>query len=229
MREAARVKYPTRRCGGRPPYAAGHFCSSRSRRVKRTAAMKPLCLLLGILALASTPGRAEELEFPLPNITGGFARYFDSVAYGGDSVSVVSVKLRLLAVIDDLGYQECWEAPPNPGYTCTLGIVFWGEVWKNEDTSRYRNAPILEQNQTGDYEKIMSLGSSTAFKTLAAGDVLHVEFPFFKNSMCCASSPFLGQDPVATITSVALIMEISPLVPVENTTWSRIKIFYRCY
>lgn len=189
--------------------------------------MRLVWLLLTVLALASPLAEAEELEFPLPNMSGGFAAYHDSVRYTGDSVRVVSVKLRMVAVIDDLGYQECWEAPPIPGYRCTLGIIFWGEVWKNQETSRYHDSGTLEQSQTGDYEKTISMSSGTAFTELISGDILRVDFPFYENGMCCASSPFLGQEPVATLTSVTLLIEVSTLVPTEQTTWSRIKSLYR--
>lgn len=187
--------------------------------------MRVLPLSLTVIILTCTLVQAEVLEFPLPNITGGLSTYQDSVLYAGDTLQVLSVRLVVAAVIDDLGYQICPTAPPQPAEVCDLGFLFNGIVWKNRDSDvAYGPKGYSEQTETGDYEKTI-LWSSGGFTDLVFGDVIRVGFSIYKHLNCC-SPPVETSDPVVTLTSVTLIIEASDQVPVEQTTWGRIKSLY---
>jgi hypothetical protein len=161
----------------------------------------------------------------MPNIAGGFSTYQDSVLYPGDTLEVLSVSLVMRAVIDDLGYQICPTAPPQPAEVCDLGFLFEGVVWKNRDSAvAYGPSGYSEQTETGDYEKTI-LWRGGGFNELVSGDVVRVSFDIYKHINCCVP-PVETSDPVVTLTSVTLLIEVPDQVPVEQTTWGRVKGIY---
>ena len=190
--------------------------------------MRGIFSFLTVLAVASPLAQAEILEFQLPNIAGGFSypMYRESVMYTGDSVQVTSVTLHVAAIIGELGSQYCPEAPPLPGYTCPLGVFFDGTVWKNQETNVDYNRDHHEDTQTGDFYLDMGLRPTPGFNELVLGDIIQVGFRFYENIMCCPGLP-VTMGPVATLTSVTLSIEVGDEVPIDLTTWGRIKGLYR--
>lgn len=186
--------------------------------------MRLTLLSLTMIMVTCVSGQAEVLEFPLPNITGGFATYQDSVVYTGDSFEVSSVRLVVHALIDDLGYQICPTAPPLPAEVCTLGFHYYGTVWKNQDQDLdYGPKGDYEYSQTGDYEKtIQWVGGKWGFTELVSGDVVHICFDIYKEMLCCVP-PVETHDPVVTLTNATLLIEVTDKVHVEQTSWGSIK------
>lgn len=189
--------------------------------------LRTIFLLLVVVFLACPLVRAEVLQFPLPNISGGFADYQDSVFYTGDAVRVVSVSLRVVADIAAIGSMLCLGAPGVPSYYCDIGIVVDGNVWQNQALyDNYRLSPF-EILQAGDYDEELGLTPLPGFAEISNGDTIHVGFYFDSQWFCCTpDNPGTINWPEATLTSVTLLVEVSPLLPVQQTTWSQIKNLY---
>ncbi len=100
--------------------------------------------------------RGETLAFPLSGFSGGFGGYNDSVVYSGNSVQVISVALLVNGVISNLGYQQCFDAPPFGPRTCTFGVEFEGALWINSDVTTKTIFRYLEEVHMGAYQRVMA-------------------------------------------------------------------------
>jgi hypothetical protein len=179
-------------------------------------------LIVTVLACVSVG--ADVLEFPLPNIAGGFSTYQDCVLYSGDTLEVSMLRLVVHAVVDDLGYQICPTAGGYPAEVCTLGFVFCGTVWKNLDSGiSYEPNGYREQTQIGDYEKTIEWTCGNwGFTELVDGDVIRISFDIYREMMCRVP-PAETSDPVVALTSVTLLVEVPENVSTEQSTWGRVK------
>ena len=191
--------------------------------------MKKIYVVVLFLFLYSQV-RAETLEFLLSDITGGFYSYRASLIYTGEAVQFSSVSLRVEAAIVQSGVVMCIHAPGVPqSYwgPCTFGPVIEGWVWKNLDKrSGYKLSPLIVE-PAGQYDQELELSPLSAFSELDNGDVINVSIYFSEGWWCCHPDGLWAiTDPEGTLTSVTLIIKVSDPVPVEDTTWGRIKSLY---
>lgn len=207
----------------RPGRTAQSICGTRNGDV----VMRAITILSAMIALACPMIHAETLEFQLPTITGGFIYpcYEESVQYTGEPVNVSSVSLRIEASVDKIGGMTCPQAPPLPGYHCTIDIQMGGYVRKSEPVKgRHEYYKYYETiTQAGDIDKVVVLETLPGFSGLNSSDIILVDFYFFWN-VCCIPGFFV--EPEATLTSVTLLIEVTDLVSVEQTTWGCIKSIF---
>ena len=180
-----------------------------------------------IVATAACPvAQTEVLVLPLPTIAGGFSSYEASVTYTGEAVRISSVSLHVVAVIDQLGEVYCIHAPgvPYPSGWCTFGPRVRSRVWRNEIYAYdYELHPRVVE-PAGDFNRVLMLEPMPGFSELASNDIVEVRLHFYEGDWCCLPEfPGALIEPEGTLISVALVIEVSDIVPVEQTTWGCIK------
>jgi hypothetical protein len=111
---------------------------------------------------------------------------------------------------------------------CIHGPRFGGGVWKNDDPAgSFLDLEDRIVQQPGDYDRTAALALSPGFDGLNAGDVIHVKFRFEAGEWACLPAyPGHLVETEATLTGVTLLIEVADPVPVEHTTWGRIKSLY---
>lgn len=193
--------------------------------------MRTVTATLVVLAGMCVSPRAETLEFPLAGFAGGFDTYRTGKTYTGEAKQVVSVSLRITASIDQVGKVFCIHAPGVPEEywgPCIHGPRIGGGVWKNDDrTGTFFDLKDRIVREAGDYDRTPALDASPGFDGLNAGDVINVKFRFEAGDWCCLPAyPIHLVETEATLTGVTLLIDVADPVPVEHTTWGRIKSLY---
>lgn len=187
--------------------------------------MRIITMLFIVATLACPVVQAEVLILPLPTITGGFSSYQASVTYVGEAVRVSSVSLHVVAMIDQLGQVYCIHAPgvPLPS-VCTFGPRIRGRVWRNQIYGYDYELHSRVVEPAGDFNRALMLEPMPGFSELADNDIVEVKLHFYEGDWCCLPEfPGALIEPEGTLISVTLIIEVSDIVPVEQTTWGCIK------
>jgi hypothetical protein len=189
------------------------------------ADMKLLCVLLTVLLLV-TAGTvyAGVYEYVLPDLNGpSTGDKTTTLTYTGPAGAVNSLTIRIEGTVDVLGYVEC------------LGNV-------EPDTSAWPLGPGSRMLKTGDTGYWTGSGQfldlpgpfddswthftfNGGFSELATGDDIEVNLFFGPAALVGMCGPITSPTS-GTMTRVTLSIDVSPAVPVETSTWGRIKCLY---
>ena len=178
-----------------------------------------------MIILVCPIAQSETHEYPLTAFSGDFGYYITSGVYFGESAFVSSVTLRITMMIEELGWYACVEAPPGQSYYCTIGVYLFGSVWKNDESQGEYCSFYAEKSQTGEITQDLILMPQPGFSDLANGDIIQIGLTFSTGGMCCPS--YWKLDPEANMISAKLLIDVSDLVPTEQSTWGRIKSIYK--
>jgi hypothetical protein len=186
---------------------------------------------VAVIVVVCSPARAERLRFPLPEFNGGFATYQATIAYASEPRMISSVSIRVVASIEQPGRVFCIHAPGVPqeywGWF-TFGPVLRGRVWRNEQGSADYSLDRRIVEQPGDFNRRLVLSPEPGFDTLETGDLIHIRFDFWEGApgACLPAYPNMLEQTLASLTGVTLLIDVADPVPVERTTWGRIKNLY---
>jgi hypothetical protein len=193
--------------------------------------MRTVFVVAALIVVVGSPVRAERLRFALPEFTGGFATYNTTVVYTGEPREILSVSVRVVASIEQLGRVFCIHAPGVPeeywGWF-TFGPVLRARVWRNGDDGTDHSLDYRIIEQSGDYNRRLILTPEPGFDVLQDGDLIHVRFDFWAGvpAACLPVYPGFLVETEATLTGVTLLIDVPDSVPVEQSTWGRIKSLY---
>lgn len=181
-------------------------------------------VLVGMLGIAGV-AHAEVFEYELPELAGpSGAERTTTVAYTGPAGAVNALSVRVEGTVDVLGYVECLgNVEPD---TSVWPLTVSTRLQKPGDTGYWSGSgPFLDA--LGSFD--LAWGHNTfnnGFSQLANGDDIQVRLIFLPAAIVGICGPITGPTE-GTATRVVLSIDVSPAVPVETSTWGRIKHLLR--
>jgi hypothetical protein len=183
--------------------------------------MKPLLPVLAV-AVALTGGHAQAnvLEYVLPELVGmsGAPPETTGVVYTGDVAVVTAVSLSITGFVNQLGVLECGQPPTPEVWTLDISVA----VRKGLQMGYWSGLAILSETGTFDVTVALSPGGFTG---LDPGDVIAVEYTFAPSAFPAICTP-VGDPPLGATGNVTLVLEVDYPIPLDASTWGRIKAFY---
>ncbi len=169
--------------------------------------------------------RSTVFEFELHDLAGssGDTSRTTTFVYQGPTGAVNSLSVRVIGIVDNLGFVECYvsELPDT-------------SVWPLEISSRIKKpgdigywlgiGPFLEQLDSFD-ETFAHYTYTGGFSTVSAGDSFHVELLFGPALIVGLCGPITPPS-TGVMDKVTVLIDVLSSVPVEHTTWGRIKSLF---
>lgn len=178
-----------------------------------------------VVCLSATTAAADAFEFPLPEFAGMSAdtSLTATFTYTGFNGNVDGVRVRVVGTVDYIGLIACMSEPPDTS-AWPLDIGSW--VQKPGDTGYWRGFPgFLDQLGPFDltYQHYTTNGG---FTTINNGDVVQVDLYFYPAALVGICGPIDGPS-TGTLTQVSVLLDVTPPVPVEKSTWGAVKSLFR--
>jgi len=187
---------------------------------------KTVALLSFALSILFTTGViGGVIEFELPELAGMTAdtSLTTTFVYRGPNGSVNLVSARVTGTVDYLGLIECFTVPPD---TSEWPLDIGTSIRKQGETGYWSGWPgFLEQIGPFDDTYIHHIRNN-GFTTLSDGDIVQVDLYFFPAALVGLCHPITAPS-TATLSRASILLDVSAPVPVEESTWGRIKALYR--
>jgi hypothetical protein len=187
--------------------------------------MKTFVILSGILLVVAGLANAEIYEYELPDLTGPSTNgeQMTTLVYDGAAGTVNSLTLLIEGTVDVLGLIVCESVVPPDTSVWPLGPG--SRLLKAGDTGYwYGGGEMLDA--LGPFADSWTHNTfNGGFPGLVAGDTIEVYLCFCPTVLVGLCSPITAPT-AGTATSVTLAIDVAPIVPVEDSTWGRIKGLY---
>ncbi len=186
--------------------------------------MKSIFLLCVLLLVTAGTGYAEVFEYDLPALTGpSIGDRVTTFTYTGPAGTVNSLTVRVEGTVDVLGYTECLgNVPPD---TLVWPLSPGSHLLKPGDTGYWiGSGSALEVLGPFD-ESWFHHTFNGGFTELTTGDDIEVNLYFGPAALVGVCGP-ITPPTAGTATRVTLLIDVSSPVPLEPSTWGRIKSLY---
>lgn len=189
--------------------------------------------ILVVLLVCTVPAaNAEIIEFDMTGLVGSSTDSVkvDSLVYYGPLAYVNSVSFRVTGIVDDLGEVCCGLPEDCPGASGSWFMTWWGAVEHVDDPDPVHGKWVASSpeylSQIAPFDQIGFAENQNSFQSLTDGDVFNVELYFGKGGWpqpyeCEVIRPTAG-----TMYSVKVILDVSSTLPVQSTTWGRVKTLF---
>jgi hypothetical protein len=179
------------------------------------------------VALASSSVYAGLREYEMPGLAGPSAdtARVDTLVYNGPSGSLTKLFINVSGYIDEMGRVLCPDWPPPDTVNWSMSTVV---TVKKPGTSGYwQGGPAVLTAEWEPFNYVTELIAwNVGYTELIDGDILEISM-LFRESGIVHTCFELTPPTTGVLLRVALQTEISYWIPVENTTWGRIKALYR--
>ena len=184
-----------------------------------------LFMLAGILLIFTGIANAEVYEYDLPALTGpSIGDRVTTFTYTGPAGAVNSLTVRVEGTVDVLGFTECLgNVPPD---TLVWPLSPGSHLLKPGDTGYWIGSGAFLEVLGPFDDSWTHVTFNGGFSELTTGDDIEVNLYFGPAALVGICGPITGPTE-GTATRVTLLIDVSPPVPVEPSTWGRIKSLYR--
>jgi len=194
--------------------------------------MRGALLLLSCCVLSiAYDARAEVVEFDVPGLTGGTADTIrvDTVVYHGPTAAVNLIYYQIKGHLDYLGRVTCVVPPGTPVDTLDWFFDVTGYMKKPADdwwtTFPFGGHQFVRQVGPFDETQTHRPRGGVELQQLTDGDVIKVGL-LFKMSGWIGVCFLIGPPAAGTVQEVTVKFDVSYQLPVETSTWGRIKSLY---
>lgn len=178
-----------------------------------------------ILLLTAGAATADVFEYELPDLNGpSTGDRMTTMTYTGPSGAVNSLTVRLEGTVDALGFVVCEGVVPPDTSVWPLGPG--SHLLKPGDTGYWLGSGSFLETLGAFDDSWTHHTFNGGFSELTTGDQIEVHLYFGPAALVGICSP-MGDPTAGTATRVTLSIDVSPSVPVEETTWGRIKSLLR--
>jgi len=186
--------------------------------------MKNILLLVCVVLVLAGTANAEVYEYVLPELNGpSTGDKTTTLTYTGPAGAVNSLTIRIEGTVDVLGYVVC-EGSVEPD-TSVWPLAPGSHLLKPGDTGYWIGSGSFLETLGPFDDSWIHHTFNGGFTELATGDDIEVNLYFGPAALVGICSP-MTLPTAGTMTRVTLLIDVSPPVPVEPSTWGRIKSLY---
>jgi hypothetical protein len=188
--------------------------------VMKTVAWFAFALCVSLVSTVS----AEVFEFELPDLAGMTAgtNVTTAFVYDGPDGNVNSIMARVIGDVHYIGRVECFTEPPD---TSDWPLDFGTALRKPGETGYWTGWPDF-LDQVGPFDRTYGHNTySGGFTTVSNGDTIQVDAHFLPAALVGICHP-ITPPPTGTVSRALILLDVSAPVPVEESTWGRIKALY---
>jgi hypothetical protein len=165
-------------------------------------------------------------QFDLPELTGSTVDTLRTVSfsYQGPPGTVLGGSMSVTGVIDFMGKLSCPDYPPPDTVNWPMGV---SAVVRTPDYGAWDGRTPILTEEFEPFEESFELETSrTEPSVIREGDEVRVEFIMRPTGYVGSCAP-ATEPTTAYLVRVTVTLHVSYWIPVENTTWGRVKALYR--